>query len=194
MRLHFNIPLALLLLIAPFTCVQAGTDDDAKYAEAKSTFQQAGQSGNLFNKSYGYALFPTIGKGGAVVGAAYGDGRVYVNGNYVGDTSMIQLSIGLQLGGQTYSEIVFFEHKDALEKFIGGKFEFGAGVSAIAITAGVSAGASTGGSATASASGNAKSATTAASYNDGIAVFTVAKGGLMYAAIIGGQKFKYVPK
>ena len=194
MRLHFNTSLACLLFIAPFTYVWAGADDDAKYTEAKSTFQQAGQSGNLFNNSYGYALFPTIGKGGVVVGAAHGDGRVYVNDNYAGDTSMTQLSIGVQLGGQTYSEIVFFEHKDALEEFIGGNFEFGAGVSAVAITAGVSAGASTGGGATASASGNEKGATTAASYNDGIAVFTIAKGGLMYAAIIGGQQFKYTPK
>lgn len=193
MRIHISTSLVFLFLMAPFANVWAGADDDANYADAKNTFQQAVQSGRLFDSSYGYALFPTIGKGGIVVGAAHGNGRVYVNDDYVGDTSMTQLSIGAQLGGQTYSEIVFFEHKEAFEKFAGGDFEFGAGVSAVAITAGVSAGASTGGGATASASGSEKHATTAASYNDGVAVFTIAKGGLMYAAVIGGQKFTYTP-
>ncbi len=190
MRSLINVVFASLLLLA----TSAIAEDEAKYAEALATFQQAGQSGNFFDDSYGYALFPTIGKGGAVVGAAYGTGRVYVDGQHVGDTSLTQLSIGVQLGGETYSEIVFFESEEAFKEFSAGDYEFGAEVSAIAITAGASAGASVDGGASVSASGNADSAATAAGYANGIAVFTVAKGGLMYSAVVGGQKFEYSPK
>jgi lipid-binding SYLF domain-containing protein len=99
---------------------------------------------NLTDSSYGYAVFPTIGKGGAVIGAAHGSGRVYVKGEYVGDTSMTQLSVGPQLGGQAYSQIIFFENKRAFEEFTSGNFEFGAQASAVAITAAAEAQATTG--------------------------------------------------
>jgi lipid-binding SYLF domain-containing protein len=118
---------------------------------------------------------------------------VYEKGAYVGDTSMTQVSIGLQLGGQAYSQIIFFENKAAFDKFTSGNFEFGAQASAVAITAGASAQAGTGGT-SAGASGNQSHADTAGGYQDGMAVFTVAKGGLMYEASIGGQKFSYAKK
>jgi lipid-binding SYLF domain-containing protein len=153
-------------------------------------FRKAGESGQFFAKSYGYAVFPTIGKGGFVVGGAYGTGRVYAKGAYVGDTSMTQLTIGAQLGGQAYSQMIFFENKKAFDEFTSGNFEFGAQASAVAITAGASAQAGTTG-ASAGASGTQEHATTAAQFNKGMAVFTVAKGGLMYEASIGGQKFSY---
>jgi hypothetical protein len=106
---------------------------------------------------------------------------------------MTQLSVGAQLGGQAYREIIFFQNKHAFDEFTHGNFEFAAGASAVAITAGVSAsGGSTGG--TAGASGTQKHAATAAEYYKGMAVFTVAIGGLMYEASIGGQKFSYKPK
>jgi lipid-binding SYLF domain-containing protein len=194
MNTRLYISLAFLLLILPFTSAWADKNDDAKYTETKGIFQQAGESGNYFNHSYGYALFPTIGKGGIGIGGAHGKGRVYKNGNHVGDTSMTQLTIGFQLGGQAYSQVIFFEDKRAFDEFTGGNFEFGAQASAVAITAGASASSSTAGGGTAGASGGKHDATTAGGYTKGMAVFTVAKGGLMYEASIGGQKYKYTPR
>src|SRR5689334_14706384 len=97
-----------LLLICAYT--QAFADS---YSDTIKAFREAGQSAKLFDNCYGYAVFPTIGKGGVGIGGAHGKGRVYTAGNYVGDTSMTQLTIGLQLGGQAYSEIIFFEDKRA---------------------------------------------------------------------------------
>jgi lipid-binding SYLF domain-containing protein len=181
--------LLLVLLIAlPFT--QAFADE---YADTIKIFRNAGESAKFFGPSYGYAVFPTIGKGGIVVGAAHGNGRVYRQGKYVGDTSMTQLSVGAQLGGQAYSEMIFFQNKSALDDFTSGNFEFAAEASAVAITAGASATGGTTGT-SAAVSGTQKHATTAAEYYKGMAVFTVAKGGLMYEASIGGQKFNYKAK
>jgi len=164
-----------------------------EYQDTINIFKKAGESGSFFGKAYGYAVFPTIGKGGVGVGGAYGKGHVYARGKYVGDTSMAQVTVGFQLGGQAYSEIIFFEDERAFKEFTGGNFEFGADASAIAITASANAKASsTGASAGASATKNA--ATTAGGYHKGMATFTVAKGGLMYEASVGGQKFSYKAK
>jgi lipid-binding SYLF domain-containing protein len=177
-----------LLMVLPFSSAFAD-----EYANTIKVFRDAGESGTFFGNAYGYAVFPTIGKGGFVVGAAHGNGRVYRQGKFIGDTSMTQLSVGAQLGGQAYSEMIFFQNKNALDEFTSGNFEFGAQASAVAITAGASAsGGSTGTSA--GASGTERHAKTAAKYYKGMAVFTVAKGGLMYEASIGGQKFNYKPK
>jgi lipid-binding SYLF domain-containing protein len=147
----------------------------------------------FFDKAYGYAVFPTIGKAGLVVGGAHGTGRVYEKGQYVGDTSLTQLSIGFQAGGQAFSEIIFFENKAAFDIFTAGNFEMAATAQATAITASASASAgSTGASATASATRD--EAATAAEYYKGMSIFTVAKGGLMYEASIAGQKFTYKPR
>jgi lipid-binding SYLF domain-containing protein len=147
----------------------------------------------FFDKAYGYAVFPTIGKAGLVVGGAHGTGRVYEKGQYVGDTSLTQLSVGFQAGGQAFSEIIFFENKAALDIFTAGNFEMAATAQATAITASASASAgSTGASATASAKKD--EAATAGEYYKGMSVFTVAKGGLMYEASIAGQKFTYKPR
>jgi lipid-binding SYLF domain-containing protein len=177
--------LFLSLLALPFAPALA---DD--YDSTIKVFRNAGQSGKFFGGSYGYAVFPNIGKGGVGIGGAYGKGRVYAKGAHVGDTSMSQLTVGLQLGGQGYSQIIFFENKGAFDQFTGGNFEFGAQATAVAITAGASAQASTGGSG-AGASGTQSNAKTSGGYQSGMAVFTVAKGGLMYEATIGGQKFNY---
>ena len=177
-----------LLLVLPFGSVLAD-EDAAKYADTIKVFQNAGESGSFFGNSYGYAVFPTIGKGGVGIGGAYGKGRVYAGGNWVGDTSMTQLSIGWQLGGQAYSQIIFFKDKRSYDEFTSGNFEFSAEASAVAITAGASAAATTTGS-SAGASGGKHDATTAGSYRKGMATFTVAKGGLMYDAVLAGQKFK----
>jgi len=188
MRVNLRNLLAMFLLVLPLP--QAFADD---YADTINVFRKAGESGEFFGKSYGYAVFPTIGKGGFVVGGAHGNGRVFAKGAHVGETSMTQLTVGAQLGGQAYSQIVFFEDKRAFDQFTSGNFEFGAQATAVAITAGASAQATTTGP-SASASGTQHAAKTAGKYYRGMAVFTVAKGGLMYEASVGGQKFTYTPK
>jgi len=180
--------LALLLLILPVT--QAWADE---YQDTVKIFKDAGESSAFFDTAYGYALFPTIGKAGLVIGGAGGDGRVYEQGKYVGDTSMFQLSIGFQAGAQGFSEVIFFEDKRAFDEFTGGNFEFSADASAVAITAGASASTSTTGN-TAGASGGKNNANTVGRYHKGMATFTVVKGGLMYEAALAGQKFKYTAK
>jgi lipid-binding SYLF domain-containing protein len=103
------------------------------------------------------------------------------------------VTVGLQLGGEAYSELILFEDERALQEFIKGNFEFGADVQAIAVTAAAGAKASTTGS-SAGASAGKKDATTVGGYRKGMAIFTVAKGGLMYEASVGGQKFSYTPR
>jgi lipid-binding SYLF domain-containing protein len=165
-----------------------------KYDDALESFERQEATRPFFDSAYGYALFPTIGKGGIGIGGAYGDGRVYAQGTHIGDTSMAQLTIGMQLGGAAYSMIIFFEDERALREFTSGNFEFGAQASAVALTASVSAEASTGGGATATAAGGRNDATSVqGGYRKGLAIFTVAKGGAMYEATLGGQKFKYKP-
>jgi lipid-binding SYLF domain-containing protein len=191
MKLHIRTCLVFLLLALPFA--RAWADE---FSDTIKVFRDAGESGTFFAKSYGYAVFPTIGKGGVGIGGAFGKGRVYARGAYVGDTSMTQLSVGFQLGGQAYSQIVFFEDKRAFDEFTSGNFEFGAQASAVAITAGVSAEATTTGTSAGASGGKYDATTTTAGteFHKGMAVFTVAKGGLMYEASIGGQKFSYTRK
>jgi len=177
--------LLLSLLVLPFA--HAPADD---YDDTVKVFRDAGQSGTFFGKSYAYAVFPTIGKGGFIVGGARGSGRVFEKGVYVGDSSVTLVSVGLQAGGEAYSEIIFFEDKRAFDEFTGGNFEFGAQAQAVAIKAGASAQTSTSGS-TASKSGSQDNAKTAGGYYKGMAVFTIAKGGAMVEASIAGQKFSY---
>ena len=187
-KLFSRAVLLTLMFAVPFAPVWA-----ADYDETIRTFKDAGESGEFFGKSYGYAVFPTIGKGGIGIGGSYGKGRVYEQGKHVGNTSMTQVTVGFQLGGQAYSQIIFFEDKRAFDEFTSGNFEFGAQATAVAITAGASAAATTTGSA-AGASGGRHDATTAgAGYHKGMATFTVATGGLMYEASVGGQKFSYTP-
>ena len=124
----------------------------------------------ILENAYGYAVFPSIGKGGFGIGGAHGKGLLYENGEVVGETKMTQISVGFQWGGQAYSEIILFEDAEALELFKSNRLELAAQASAIAVTAGVSAD---------------------VPYTDGVAIYTMPKGGLMYEATVGGQKFKY---
>lgn len=191
--MKYTLRSGLVFLLLAFSLAPAWADD---YTDTIKVFKNAGESGTFFAKSYGYAVFPTIGKGGIGIGGAYGKGRVYAGGNYVGDTSVTQVSVGLQLGGQAYSQIIFFEDKRAFDEFTSGNFEFGAQASAVAITAGASAAATTTGTSAGASGGKHDATTTTAGtgFHKGMAVFTVAKGGLMYEASIGGQKFSYTPK
>jgi lipid-binding SYLF domain-containing protein len=122
-----------------------------------------------FDAASGYVVIPTVGKGGIGIGGARGKGLLYENGEPTAEVTMTQLSIGFQWGGQAYSEFIFFEDTQALEDFKRGNYELGAQASAVAITAGVSVD---------------------AGYEKGVAIYTQAKGGLMYEAAVGGQKFK----
>lgn len=178
----------LLLLIAP---VAARAAD--KYTEAINRFRNAGQSSEFFKNSYGYAVFPTIAKAGLGLGGAHGKGRVYRQGAWAGNATVTQVSVGWQAGVQAYSLMVFFEDERAYNEFTSGSFEFGAQAAAVAVTAGASAQASTGASG-AGASTSSDNAATAGAYTKGMAVFSMAKGGLMYEATINGQKFGYQPK
>lgn len=183
--------IAAITFVALLALVSTAARAD-EYTDTISLFTNAGASGKYFNDSYGYAVFPTIGKGGIGIGGAHGSGHVYARGKYVGNSSMTQVTIGLQLGGQAFSQIVFFQDERSFKEFTSGNFEFSAQASAVAITAGASASTgTTGGSA--GASGGKKDATTAGKYHKGMAVFTIAKGGLMYEAALGGQKFSYKP-
>jgi Las17-binding protein actin regulator len=168
----------------------AGVANAGKYADTEALFRNAGESAGFFQGGYAYAVFPNVGEAGFVVGGAFGKGQVYVHGRLVGDATLKQLSVGFQAGGKDYSQVIFFKDQRALDQFESGSFEFSAGASAVAITAAASATAATNG-ASSGVSGGMKDARTEGVWNDGMAVFTIAKGGLMYAATIAGQKFSY---
>ena len=143
MPTHFAVKLTLLLLLAPFAGAWA---EDDPYQETVEIFKEAGESGNMFEVAYGYAVFPTVGRAGIGIGGAHGRGRAFVNGKHVGDTTMTQVTVGFQLGAQGYRMIIFFEDERAFTEFTSGNFEFSATASAVAITAGASAAATTTGS------------------------------------------------
>ena len=164
-----------------------------KYSDTIELFKNAGQSASFFSKSYGYAVFPTIAKGGLGVGAAHGSGHVYQQGKYVGNTSVTQVSVGLQAGGQAYSQIVFLQDERSFKEFTSGQFAFDAGVSAVAITAAVGGSAGSQGASGHASGGKKDAATAPAEYHKGVVVFTVVKGGAMYEASVAGQKFSYEP-
>jgi lipid-binding SYLF domain-containing protein len=163
------------------------------YSDTIDAFKKAGANPWYFDHSYGYAVFPSIGKGGLIVGGAHGTGHVYQNGQYVGDSTMTQVSIGLQVGGEAYRQIIFFADKRAFDEFTSGNYEFDAGVSAVALKAAASSSAGTTGT-TAGTSGQSGSAvTTSEGFYKGLAVFTIVKGGAMAEAAVAGQKFSYKP-
>jgi len=164
-----------------------------KYTNTINNFKRAEVAKPYFSSAYGYAVFPTIGKGGIGVGGAAGKGRVYQGGRYVGESTLVQVSVGFQLGGQAYSQIIFFQDKHAFDEFTSGSFEFGADASAVAITLGADAQVGTTGP-SASVSTNVENGKAATDYYKGFAVLTLAKGGLMYQAAIAGQKYTFKHK
>jgi lipid-binding SYLF domain-containing protein len=171
-------------------CLSVATAHADNYSDTVTVFKNAGKSASFFKNSYAYAVFPSIGEGGFVVGGAHGDGRVYVHGHLRGNTMMSQVSVGFLAGGKAFSQVIFFKDKRALAEFESGHFQFGADASVVAITAGASAGAGTTGTA-AGASGGENDAATVGAYQKGMVVFTVAKGGAMFDVSVDGQKFSY---
>ena len=192
-----NRLVAILICVAVssmFGSLARADDDAAKCAETVKLFQDAGESAGYFKNSYGYAVFPTIGKAGLGIGGARGSGCVFQQGKHVGKATMTQVSFGWQAGAQGYSLLVFFEDERSFKEFTSGNFEFGAKASAVAITAGASAGAGTSGTSSGVSGGKNDATTkTRTGYEKGLASFSIVKGGLMYEAALGGAKFKYDP-
>jgi len=188
MRPMHKFWMAAVLLMG--ATVAAAVPTDAETRATVDLFKHAGASSTYFHDCYGYAVFPTIGKGAFVVGGAHGTGRVYAHGKYIGDTSLTQVSVGFQAGGEGYSQIVFFQDKRALDEFTNGNFEFDAGVQVVAITAAAGGEAGTQG-VNGGASGGKKDAATAGQYYKGMVVFTIVKGGALYQASVAGQKYSY---
>jgi lipid-binding SYLF domain-containing protein len=149
-------------------------DDSVKKAKDTIALMKKADPGlaKFFSEAIGYAVFPNVGKGAMGVGGAHGSGVLFEAGAAIGKTTLTQVTVGFQFGGQAYSEVVFFENTATLSNFKHGNFAFAAQVSAVAIKTGASA--------------NAK-------YQGGVAVFTMTKGGLMYEASVGGQKFGVQP-
>jgi lipid-binding SYLF domain-containing protein len=184
MKLRMKVLAGLATLLAYSSSWAAATP--AECQEALGNMKDLGNVAEMLGESYGYAIMPTIGKGGIGIGGAGGSGCVYAGGVHTGNTSMGQITIGFQLGGQAFTQIILFKNKETYDSFVSGEFEFGAQATAVALTYGASAEAGTKGSS--SSAGETKGA---GAWKRGMAVFTLAKGGLMYEATIGGQKFSY---
>jgi len=171
--LSIGIMLAGLINLTGYAQTKKDKEIIADSKEAKADFIE-GDSGMAkhFSNAYGYSIYPNVGKGAIGIGGAAGNGTAYQGGELIGMAKLSQLSIGFQWGGQAYREVVFYENAEAMNRFKANKAEFSAQVSAVAVTAGVSAD---------------------AAYVDGVMVYTMQKGGLMYEAAVGGQKFKFNP-
>jgi lipid-binding SYLF domain-containing protein len=186
---RFLFPLLAMLMawsLADTAAADAFTDTIELYRKSRAVQP-------FFNNSYGYVVFPTVGKGGIGIGGAYGKGKVFRRGKATGTAKLFKASIGFQFGGQAFSEMIFLEDKRAYDDFISGNFEFDASASAVVITAGVQAKAGTEGATAGASAGPATMGQAETSYRKGMAVFVHTKGGLMYEASIGGQKFSFVP-
>jgi lipid-binding SYLF domain-containing protein len=168
-------PLAMILLtvVIGISAVNAQDKMLKDVEEAKAEFIKTDpMMKTLFDNAYGYVIFPNIGKGAIGIGGAAGQGIVFQKGKSIGTAKMKQVTVGLQAGGQAYREVIFFEDAAALGRFTAGNYEFSGQASAVAANKG--------------ASGNVK-------YNEGVMIFSQQKGGLMYEASVGGQKFDYTP-
>jgi lipid-binding SYLF domain-containing protein len=162
-----GVAMAALLLIPP----PARAQSDREVQEVIKEFEKGDPGMQAwFREAHGYAVFPTVGKGAVGIGGAHGKGLVYERGVLIGKTSLTAVTFGFQLGGQAFREVIFFKDKTALDDFTRGNFEFQAGASAVALKAGASKD---------------------LGYNKGVAVMTATKGGLMYEAAVGGQKFTF---
>ena len=169
-----SVSTALFLLISLSSNAQLSKKEEKIFRDAQTAkeafIETDGLMKNLFRNAYAYVILPNVGKGGMGIGGAAGNGVVFKNDDLIGMAKMTQLTIGFQWGGQAYREVIFFENSEALERFKENRLEFSAQASAVAVTSGASA--------------NAK-------YSDGVMIFTQTKGGLMYEASVGGQKFSF---
>jgi len=187
-----RFPILMIMFILALALANPVQAD--KFTDTIQVFKKSEAVQPFFKNAYGYAVFPTVGKAGIGIGGSYGTGQVYQGGKVTGEVSLIKGSIGFQLGAQAFSQMIFFEDKRAYDEFTSGNFEFDATASAVAITAGVQAKAGTEGASAGASAGPATGAQAKTSYHKGMVVFTHTKGGLMYEAAIGGQKFSFKAK
>ena len=176
MRRLLNGVTGLLFLMNFSATALAGWDPNKpdEVQEAIAAFKATDPELNIFfDKAHGYAVFPSVGKAGMGIGGAYGKGVVYQQGEEIGSTTLKHISMGFEFGGESYREIIFFQDKKTLDDFKQGNYELGAQASAVAIK---------------------KGASKNADFDKGVAVFTQTKGGLMFDASVGGQKFTFEPK
>ena len=185
----------VFLVIAIFSAVwnNAVAAEIEDYSSTINIFRQSPATQKYFDNSYGYAVFPTIGKAGYIIGGSYGIGQVYTAGKVTGKSTVIEGSIGFQFGGKAFSEMIFFEDKRAYDEFTGGNFELGATAQAIVITAGAEAQAGTTGASAGASAGPKSDVQAETGYFKGVITFVHAQGGLMYELSIGGQKFTFEP-
>jgi lipid-binding SYLF domain-containing protein len=177
MKIAFALAMVLLLLSGCTTAPNNESDRQSLVEESTGALKQMKAEdaglGQFLNHSYGYVIFPSVGKGGLIAGGAYGRGIAFEQGKMIGYADVSQATVGAQLGGQTYSELIVFDAQRDFDRFIGGRLTFSANVSAVAIKTG---------------------AAEAARYTDGVAVFVEPTGGLMLEAAIGGQQFTFTPR
>lgn len=188
-----KIGLALIIAVVLGASSVFAAAEVADYSATINVFKDSPAVAKFFENSYGYAVFPTIGKAGFIVGGSYGKGQVYRDGKVTGKTSVVEGSLGFQLGGEAFSQIIFFEDKRAYDEFTSGNFEFGATAQAVVITAGAQAKAGTTGTSAGASAGPKTGVQAETEYVRGMATFVHSKGGLMYEASIGGQKFTFEP-
>lgn len=188
-RFLFMLATMLVLMLSFSNTVLAD-----KFEKTIELYKKSEAVQPFIKSAYGYAVFPTVGKGGLGIGGVYGKGQVYRGGKVTGKTSLIKVSVGFQAGGQAFSQIMFFQDKRAYDEFTSGSFEFDAVTSVVAVTAGVQAKTGTEGASAGASAGPATGVQAKTSYRKGMAVFVHTKGGLMFEAAIGGQKFNFKPK
>jgi lipid-binding SYLF domain-containing protein len=183
------LTVALLLGVA-MVAVAAEAED---YSKTINVFRDSSVVAKFFQNSYGYAVFPTIGKAGYVIGGSYGKGQVYRGGSVTGKSTVVEGSIGFQLGAEAFSQIIFFQDKRAYDELTSGNFEFDATAQAVVITAGAQAQAGTAGASAGASAGPKTGVQAKTEYVNGMATFIHSKGGLMYEFSVGGQKFTFDP-
>jgi lipid-binding SYLF domain-containing protein len=177
--------------VAVFAIAAAAEVED--YSSTINVFRESPAVAKFFENSYGYVVFPTIGKAGYVIGGSYGKGQVYRDGKVTGKSTVVEGSIGFQIGAEAFSEIIFFEDKRAYDEFTSGNFEFDATAQAVAITAGAQAQAGTTGASAGASAGPKSGVQAETDYVNGMAIFIHSKAGLMVEVSVGGQKFTYQP-
>lgn len=188
--MKFRLGIVALLLLAASNASMAQKVED--FSETIALFRGIPEVQPYFESAYGYAVWRRIARGGLGIGAATGRGQVYVNGQVTGFSRLVDVTIGLQAGGQAYRQIIFFQNQAAYNEFTEGNFEFDATASAVAVTASAQASAGTQGTQATAGAGKPASAA-GGGYQNGLQVFTMAEGGLMYQATIGGQKYNFRP-
>jgi lipid-binding SYLF domain-containing protein len=186
MKYHVALIAGLLLGTSSVAIAQ----DVEDFSETIELFRSIPQVAPYFDSAYGYAVWKRIGRGGFGIGGATGRGQVYLDGKVTGFSRLVDVTIGLQAGGQAYRQVVFFENRAAYDRFTGGEFEFDASASAVAVTASAQASAGTRGT-QATAGGGGPGTGVGGGYQNGLQVFTIAEGGLMYQATIGGQSYNF---